>query len=100
MKKFSYTKDDGTTSDRVLHVIAKPSHTMALDLTQLSQEDANTAQRLYEQWDAEVNKPYKKLEAAFKKEHLKSYDDFLKDNDFQYPVIPKSFKPAGLVEVE
>lgn len=100
MKNYTYTKDDGTVSDRVLHVIAKPTHTMALDLTQLSQEDANTAQRLYEQWDAEVNKPYKKLEAAFKKANLKSFDDFLKDNDFSHVIIPKSFKPAGLVEMQ
>ena len=100
MQNFKYTKDDGETSDRVLHAVGKPGNVYALDLTQYSEEERNRLARLYDEWLENHKKPFDKLAKQFEKDNLKSLSDFYKENGVETPPITKSFKPQGLVEVQ
>lgn len=97
MQIFTYTKDDGSVSNRLLHAQSKPGNIYALDLSELSEADATKAARLYDEWLETIKKPFDKLAKQFEKDNLKSLDAFLKENGFENPPIMKSFKPAGLV---
>ncbi len=98
MKKYTYTKDDGTSSDRVLHGISTPANLSALDVSSLSEDDATKACRIYDQWIEEHLKPFEKKAATFKKENLKSLESMFEENGISKDIMVKSFKPRGLVE--
>lgn len=98
MEKFKYLKDGETNpSERTLHAVKKPDGLVrALDVSGLSEEEANKAARLYDQWLEEHMKPYQKLENDFKANNLESFDEFCRDNGIEKPPMVKSFKATGL----
>lgn len=99
MQKFTYLKEgEDAPTARVLHSISKPVATVsALDLTGLTDEEANKAARLYDQWLLEVKKPYDVLEREFKANNLKSFEAFCREGGIESPPMVKSFKTAGLL---
>lgn len=100
MEKFSYLKEgEESPSTRTLHAVSKPGNVSALDLSGLSEEDANKAARLYDQWQLEHVKPYSALERQFKKDNLKPWETFAAENGLADPPIVKSFKPQGLTKI-
>lgn len=102
MKAYTYTKDDGTTSDRVLHIVGKPpaQNFRALDLTGIDPVIAQRIEDFYGEWVDTVDKPYKKKENEFRKANLESFEDFLRERGIDRETLVKSFKAAGLVEAE
>lgn len=100
MQHFSYLKDGETdATKRVLHATSKPGNISALDVSGLSEEDQTKACRLYDEWNETHVKAYNKLASAHKKEHLKSWEDFAKENGLTDVPMVKSFKPQGLTAV-
>lgn len=99
MQKFTYLKEgEDKPSDRLLHCVTKPSALVtSLDLSGLSEEEANKAARLYDQWLLEVKKPYDALEREFKANNLKSFETFCREGGIEQPPMIKSFKTSGLV---
>lgn len=99
IKTFAYTKDDGSTSNRALLELENPpSNLMAYDLSELDSGQRTKVLELRDKYIEEIVKPYKKLEAAFRKENLKGFDKFIVDSGFETPVPIKTFKKSGLVE--
>lgn len=98
VEAFTYIKDDGTASDRFLMAVDKPTTNLfMMDLSEIPTEHHGKFLELYEQYTTEILKPYKKLEATFKKENLKTLDSFLFDNGFNGSVVLKTFKAGGLI---
>lgn len=101
MEKFEYLKEgEAAPTQRVLAAVQKPSTIVsALDLTALSPEDQAKAERLYEQWQTEVLKPFNKEASAFRKANLKDWEAFAKENGLEEPPQVKHFKTSGLTKV-
>ena len=102
MHNYTYLKDgEDAASKRRLFAVSKPNHSVtALDLSALTEEEANIAKALYEDWLVSHKKPFEKLAAAFQKENLKSLTEFFKDRGITEPPQVKSFKCSGLVKLE
>lgn len=100
-QNYTYTKDDGTTSDRVLHAVGKAPapNVRALDLTGLDKPTADVIAGLYDDWVRDVFTPYNQAEAARRKVELQEFDAYLLGRDIKTKAIVKSFKVGGLKEV-
>lgn len=104
MKQYTYTKDTGEVSDRVLHILGggKVQNFSALDLTEVEPEIRAVVVDLYNQWTREVFKAYQAEERKFRKENLTEFREWLVDfvEESKVPgTLVKNFKPGGLVEL-
>lgn len=101
MQQFTYLKDgEEVATKRVLHAVKPPANLVTgLDLSGMSEEEANKAARLYDQWLVEHQKPYQKLENEFRANNLKSFETFCRENGIEKPPMVKSFKATGLTPV-
>lgn len=100
-QNFTYTKDDGSTSNRVLHAVSKPPapNVRALDLSEFDTPTATVIADLYDTWVKEVLTPYNKAEAERRKVELQEFDAYLLTRGIKEKPLIKSFKVAGLKEV-
>ena len=99
IKKYTYTKDSGEQSNRVLRVLNKPpaQNVQAIDLTDFEQEEAETFSNFYDQWVVKFEKPYQTRLYPFRFDNHTSFSEFMEENG--YSVGIKTFKVKGLVEV-
>lgn len=100
---YEYIKDDGEISNRKLHIVGPPpaANLRAIDLTGFDDETAAKIVFVYDEWMKKVKKPFDKKARDFQKEHLMSFEDYLREHDFvEVPdTLVKSFKEHGLKKV-
>ncbi|ASS33931.1 hypothetical protein FDI24_gp066 [Acidovorax phage ACP17] len=101
MAKYTYTKDDGSTSERELHIVSKPpaQNWRAIDLTGLDAEQQSQIVELYDEWKNTHAKQYAANLREFSKANEKTFEAFLQENGIEKPPTVKAFKDAGLVAV-
>lgn len=96
---FEYTKDTGEISARRLFPVgAVPAQNLrAIDLSALSDVDAERVVDAYAEWEKDVKKPFDKKIREITKNELQPFEAYLKEKTgIEMESAVKSFKEAGL----
>lgn len=96
---FEYTKDTGEISARRLFPVgAVPTQNLrAIDLSTLSDADADVVVKAYGDWEKDVKKPFDKKVRELTKNELQSFEAYLKEKTgIEMESAVKSFKESGL----